>query len=138
MALKYFNIIFLFLFLFYCNPSIEIYKTKILKNNTTYYTEIRSADSVVIYWSNGGAPIDTTYYELFYKTVSILNYALLKDSIPFTQNPVVTIYRSELPSADSIFYFAIRSINKYGVSPFHFSTDTTAIPETGWFLLWKH
>lgn len=101
--------------------------------------EIREADSVVFFWeAPQWDPDSVQYYQIFYQSVNGTSWSLLKDSVAPMANPEIAIYRTEIPSSDSLFVFSVRYVTASGaLSPLHFSADSTAIPAGGWFMFWK-
>ena len=104
---------------------------------------VDSTDSITICWDPPEK--DTAYYyELGYWTPkqtqwtpTPANWKIINDSIPAVGSPKFTVYRKDLDSKDSIFYFAVRTVTKDGMkSKFHSSADSTALPVC-WFVLWK-
>jgi hypothetical protein len=112
----------------------------IIKNKKaeSAYPFVKRGDSIVVYWNSPSDNRDSVdYYELFYRTAKDSGWTSLKENIPSVDSPKVTVYRSDIDSKDSIFYFAVRFVAKNGMkSSFHFCYDSTASPPN-WFVLWK-
>ena len=100
--------------------------------------EKRDSDSIIVFWNV--PPMDSGMvqnYTLFYHTSQDTAWSNLKGNIPPSPNPEVVIYRNEIPSTDSIFFFSIQYVSVEGMSSdLHHSTDSTATPPGGWLLLW--
>ena len=96
------------------------------------------SDSVVIRWDDPSVDADSvTSYELYYHTVADKAWKLLRDKIPVTRPAQVKIYRNEIVSSDSIFYFGTVSVAKNGKkSDIHSSQDSSAEPPD-WVLHWS-
>lgn len=110
----------------------------VLKNSDANFQNTITSDSMVICWDPPTQDSDSVfYYDLGYRTLKQSEWTIVKFNIPATDSPQITLYRNELSSNDSIFYFAVRTIAKNGLkSEFHSSADSTALP-TDWFVLWK-
>jgi hypothetical protein len=123
-----------------CAPATEIRNIPIVKNDTKLYREISDADTVVIAWDpSPWNPDSVKYYELFYRPFNDSKLTLVKGNIPPSKNPEVVIRRTDISSTDSLLYFSIRYVTNGGLtSDYHLSSDSTAIPAGGWFLIWKH
>lgn len=129
-------LLFILLLFFMC--STESSKDKKTKSYTRNFPELTIRDSAFISWDPPLMFFDSIqYYELFYRLEHDSGWTMLKREIPLADTPKVLIYRTELPSEDSIFFFAVRSVSTEGMkSDFHFCTDTTALPKEGWYVLW--
>lgn len=123
-----------------CGSAKEVRNIPPIQNNTNLFREIRNSDSVIIYWDAPSLSNDSVkFYELSYRTPRQTNWTLLKSNISPSANPEVVIHRNEIASTDSLFYFGIRYVNKSdSTSDYHLSSDPTAVPPTGWFLIWTH
>lgn len=97
--------------------------------NKRYYNLIEK-DSITIYWDAVSNFFDTVqYYEVFYKTESEEEWHPVKMNAPVSDSPNVIVYRNDLESNDSIFFFGVRSVTIEGVrSDIHSCTDSTAYP----------
>ncbi|MBN1133403.1 MAG: fibronectin type III domain-containing protein [Methanosarcinaceae archaeon] len=103
------------------------------------FMEIITTDSIVICWDPPSENIDSVdHYELYLKTSGQTNWLIFKQNIPANNSPCITVYRSEIPETDSLFYFAVCSVALNGLkSDFHSSSDSTASPPQ-WYVLWKN
>jgi hypothetical protein len=121
-----------------CAPAIERRIMQTVLPSKALYSEVDEADSVKISWDPPPDVNDTAaYYELFYRPVSDSSLILYKSNIGLI-NPKAVIYRKDILSKDSVFYFAVRYVTGDGLkSDFHFSSDSTAQPVGGWYLFWK-
>jgi hypothetical protein len=127
------------LFHLFCSPSpTEKRDVTIINTANLPYMERREADSITIFWEPPVTSNDSMYYQLYYTLNPNTTWTLIKDRIPASKEPSAVVYRKDIASKDSIFYFSVRSvISSSEQSDFHYSTDATATPAGGWFLLWK-
>jgi len=132
------HLIFVLLFLIGC--STESTKNQGARAYTRNFAELENKDSAYVSWDPPQMYFDSVqYYELFYRPESDSGWTMLKSEVPLADTPKVLIYRTDLPSEDSIFYFAVRSVSTEGMkSDFHFCTDSTALPKEGWYVLWPN
>ena len=116
------------------NPAANNFSPK------TYTMEVRNFDSVILYWNAPPYDPDSVkYYELFLRTLADTNWTRIKTNIPPAKNPEAIIYRDSIASKDSLFYFSVGYVTVNNItSEIHYSSDSTAVPHGGWFLLWKH
>jgi len=122
-----------------CDHSQEYRIVKTANIVDTYHMEVRTADSIVLLWNPPPLIFDTVlFYQLYYKELeSDSEWELCKDSISASESPTTTVYRNNIRSTATEFYFSISYITKKGrKSEVHYSTDKTASPRTGWFLKW--
>jgi hypothetical protein len=122
----------------YCASGIESFQVSNINTENTPVMEYNERDSIVLCWDTPPEEADSiSSYEVFYHTKDDQQYTLLK-SFSTSANPKLVIRRIDLPIKDTIFYFHIRSVLKSGfISDFHNSSDTNALPQGGWYLLWR-
>lgn len=127
-----------YILVLFCTQAIQKRTLETIQPGATLYMEIKESDSLTICWDSPATDADlVNYYELSYRTERNNTFVLLKN-IPASVSPSVIVHRNEVDSTDSVFYFRVRSVTKSGLnSDFHFSSDSDAVPEGGWFLLWK-
>jgi hypothetical protein len=123
---------------FYCSSSI-VTKTIKLKTECNYFMEIQDIDSIMICWDIPLWVSDTIKsYDLYYREFSDSIWKLLKSNIQPSGNPGVIIHHKDINSTDSLFYFGIECKSIKGITSYiHSSTDSTAIPQGGWLLIWR-
>lgn len=122
-----------------CGQATEKRTIKMIKLSGMRYMEIVEADSISVCWDPPAISSDTVaYYELFFRSQKDSGWTLAKGNIPASQTPNQFVRHSDLSPTDSIFYFGVRSVAKSGMkSDFHFSTDSSAGPAGGWFVMWR-
>jgi len=121
-----------------CGSAKEIRTIPIVQNDTNLFREIRDADSVIIYWNAAPTSSDSVkFYELSYRTPTQTSWTLLKTNIPPAPSTEVVVYRTDVTSADSVFYFNIQYETVSGQrSAAHYTSDPDA-NLGGWILIWK-
>jgi hypothetical protein len=114
-------------------------KTENIEDKVKAINEVRYGDSIVLYWDEPDYNRDSIdFYEIFYIDSNDTEWKLLKTNIVPVQNPKVTIYRTDLVSSDSVFYFSVQYKTKSGrKSTVHYSSDSNASPPGGWRLIWR-
>lgn len=123
-----------------CMPFLFCSKTENMKSVSkidvdSTFLIISEVDSIKIGWNDTAKSADSvSYYELYVRSQSMSSWQLLKNNITDSQ---VLLYRKEIVSTDSVFFFGIRSVAKNGKrSTIHTSSDRNASPSE-WAVLWK-
>jgi hypothetical protein len=113
-------------------------KTKSVPAKIAPFMQVITDDSVELFWTPPSGYADSVqYYEVFYAVKGNNDWRQIKYKIPASASPKVKIFRNELNRSDSLFYFAVRSIDKNGFkSDFQSSADSTATPSS-WYTFWK-
>jgi len=109
-------------------------------NSKYLHQEIRSDKNIILQWERPAYDSDTVkYYQLLFKeNEPDSSWKMLKDSIPPAITPSVTVNRIELKTTSKAFLFRVQYITNSGlISEPHYSSDSTASPIGGWFLLWE-
>jgi len=126
------------LFICLCGSAKEIRTIQVITDDTKLYREIRDADSVVISWDAPSVIDSVHHFELLYRSRSDTGWSVLRSNITNLVKPEAVIYRNQINSSDSIFYFGVRSVSNSGFkSILHSSEDFDAAPSGGWILIWK-
>jgi len=93
----------------------------------------RTTTSISLAW-NYDTPSEVDYFKMYYKPHGSNDWAYLDSTN--TATPVFEISHDSV--GDGSWDFGVTSINLSGTeSDIHSSLDTTAEPDTGWYLLWK-
>ena len=97
-----------------CDHSQEYRIVKTANIVDTYHMEVRTADSIVLLWNPPPLIFDTVlFYQLYYKELeSDSEWELCKDSISASESPTTTVYRNNIRSTATEFYFSISYITR--------------------------
>jgi hypothetical protein len=93
-----------------------------------------AAESFTLAWDP--ATGDVAAYEVCYRLHGESAWQHLEE-VPATDSPTVTVTSSDLPFGT--YEFAVRAVESAGTySSYHTSLDSSAEPETGWYLNWTN
>jgi hypothetical protein len=136
--IKFASTIFILITMILCAAEVEKQTSKPLPAISPLYQKNESGDSIILSWNlPAQKPDSVASYEVWYHTENNFNSVFIKN-IPASSKPYAIIHRNEVTSTDSVFYFMVRSVLKSGEkSEYHISSDSSAVPASGWLLRWK-
>ena len=91
-----------------------------------------TADKIVLLWDAPASAVD--HYTVYFRIHGTSDWVELAD-VPADPNPEYTIQHSTV--GDGEFDFAVVAVDAADLrSSYHTSLDTTASPQTGWYVSW--
>ncbi len=90
------------------------------------------SDQAVLAWDPPANDVD--HYELYYRIRGESDWVLL-DTVPATAEPQYAISYEDF--GDGEFEFGVVAVDGSGESEMHTSLDSSASPQTGWYLRWQ-
>lgn len=91
-----------------------------------------AAEQIVLLWD--ASPLAVDHYTVYFRIHGTPDWVELGD-VPADPNPEYTVQHSTL--GDGEFDFAVVAVDASAQeSAYHTSLDTTASPETGWYVSW--
>lgn len=115
---------------FLCHAQ-ETREIDLIKNDIPHYDEVIEKE-IYLYLE---AKTNDLYFELFYAidadtTMHFLRKILLSEK-------KILVRRNQFPKNDSVFYIAVRTVEKDGSKSKLYKRTQPEAYESGWFLLWK-
>lgn len=100
-----------------------------------YPTEVKNAGTeVTLAWDPPPTPIQA--YELFFRIHDATDWYSLIAGLPSDPAPQYTVQHAAV--GNGIFDFGVKAVSAEAVeSSMHLSLETSAQPETGWYLVWE-
>jgi hypothetical protein len=93
-----------------------------------------SATQVTLAWDP--APSSVATYKVFFRIHDTSTWYSLTDTLTADPAPQYTVQHSDVDNG--IFDFGVVAVNaESAASRMHMSVETTAQPDTGWFLVWE-
>ena len=93
-----------------------------------------SAAEVTLAWDPPPSSIQA--YKLFFRIHDTSSWLSLIDNLPADPSPQYTV--QHIAVGDGIFDFGVKAVNAEAAeSNMHISVETTAQPDTGWYLVWE-
>ena len=92
-----------------------------------------SAAEVTLAWDPPPSPVQT--YKLFFRIHDTSTWYSLLPDVTAGPSPEYTVQYDDVRSG--IFDFGVKAVNEDAESNMHISVETTAQPDTGWYLVWE-
>lgn len=112
------------------NPAIS----RVTGNDEPEIEVVYTKPSLTLAWHSDEGSSENSY-NVYYKSHGNAYWSLLDRTL--NSSPVFTIEYSQL--GEGSWDFGVSMVDIHGVeSEIHSSLDTTAVPETGWYVTWIH
>ena len=100
-----------------------------------YPSEVKSVSTeITLAWDPPPTPIQS--YELFFRIHDAADWYSLAAGLPDDPEPEYTVQHAAV--GNGIFDFGVKAVNAEAVeSSMHQSLETSAQPDTGWYLVWE-
>ena len=96
---------------------------------------LSSADQITLAWD---APPSVDTYRVYYRMHGTSTWTLIEEIVPIPSPEYIVYHKSVGPSGldNGAYNFAVTAVSSGEESQVHSSLDQTAIPATGWYLVW--
>jgi len=92
-----------------------------------------TAAAITLAWDPPPSPVQT--YKLFFRIHDTSTWYSLLPDVTAGPSPEYTVQHDDVKSG--IFDFGVKAVNEDAESNMHISVETTAQPDTGWYLVWE-
>ena len=92
-----------------------------------------TAAAITLAWDPPPSPVQT--YKLFFRIHDTSTWYSLLPDVTAGPSPEYTVQHTDVNSG--IFDFGVKAVNEDAESNMHISVETTAQPDTGWYLVWE-